>query len=315
MVPREHEGPFEAFAGSRLLLLDHTHNLHSVFRDDTTLSGGLWDVLATLPSLVPPGPIGMLGLAAGTVPRIIAAHYPCGPTVDLSPDSPAPLRSCGAHNCHSGRLHHGSGGASSPSFPGRYRGASSSSSSPASERYLVHGWELDPAVVAAGRAYLGMRQLEEAGKLVVHVGDALAPEARVPGGFSGIIVDLFAGGRLLPQLTKRSTWEALRSRLAPGPRPRLLANLGQAPPRVPGMRWHSEAYTTLRAYEALEAAFEGDVSLLTFQSNTLALTGPLPAPEEWPGSLPPGLRHLGREGCWERDVYPLQTYQVPLSLF
>ena len=37
---------------------------------------------------------------------------------------------------------------------------------------------------------------------VVHVGDALSPAAAVPGGFSGIVVDLFGGGRLLPQLTK-----------------------------------------------------------------------------------------------------------------
>ncbi|KXZ47873.1 hypothetical protein GPECTOR_32g486 [Gonium pectorale] len=252
-------------------------NLHSVYREDRVLTGGLWDHLATLPSLVPPGPIAMLGLAAGTVPQIMASHYPCG-------------------HCTRGG------------------------------RNVVHGWELDPAVVEAGRLYLGMHELEQRGELVVHIGDALAPTACVPGGFSGIIVDLFAGGRLLPQLTKaspgalyvgehRKTWEDLRSRLAPGNGARLIANLGQAPPTIPGVRWQEEAYTTLRAYEALEAAFDGEVSLLTVQSNTLALTGPLPNPEEWPGPLPEGLQHLAADGLWARDVYPLQKVVVNLSLW
>lgn len=37
---------------------------------------------------------------------------------------------------------------------------------------------------------------------VVHVGDALSQDAAVPGGSAGIIVDLFAQGQLLPQLTQ-----------------------------------------------------------------------------------------------------------------
>ena len=64
--------------------------------------------------------------------------------------------------------------------------------------------------------------------------------------------------------TQRETWESIRSRLAPTapgqPPARVIANLGQSPPTTPGQagRWQPEAYTTLRAYEALEAAFEGE---------------------------------------------------------
>lgn len=35
---------------------------------------------------------------------------------------------------------------------------------------------------------------------VCHVGDALAEEAAVSGGFAGIVVDLFAEGQILPAL-------------------------------------------------------------------------------------------------------------------
>ena len=31
---------------------------------------------------------------------------------------------------------------------------------------VMHGWELDPLVVFAGRAYMGLQQLEDSGKLV-----------------------------------------------------------------------------------------------------------------------------------------------------
>ncbi|KAG2450300.1 hypothetical protein HYH02_004807 [Chlamydomonas schloesseri] len=320
-------------AGCRILLLDSTGNLHSVYHPTRPLTGSYWDVLAGLPSLVPAGgPLGLLGLGAGTIPRIMAAHYPMQPAAAAG----------GGH--------------------------------------VVHGWELDPGVVAAARMHLGMAELEAAGHLVVHTGDALAPEAAVPGGFSGVIVDLFGGGRLLPQLTKRETWESIRCRLAPAapgqPPPRVIANLGQSPPTTPGQagRWQPEAYTTLRAYEALEAAFEGEVSLMTVQSNTLALTGPLPSLTEWPGRLPAPLREQlvklnGDDGgstasgsggsssggsssnsagdswrtrleqeragaqagagsgggglqpghsstcCWARDVYPLQRTEVNLSLW
>ena len=38
-----------------------------------------------------------------------------------------------------------------------------------------------------------------------HVGDALAEDAAVPGGFAGIVVDLFAEGQILPALQQVKT--------------------------------------------------------------------------------------------------------------
>lgn len=41
---------------------------------------------------------------------------------------------------------------------------------------------------------------------VAHVGDALADTAAIDGGAAGIIVDLFADGQLIPQLTQVGAW-------------------------------------------------------------------------------------------------------------
>lgn len=38
------------------------------------------------------------------------------------------------------------------------------------------------------------------GDQVCHIGDALAEDAVVPGGFAGLVVDLFADGQILPAL-------------------------------------------------------------------------------------------------------------------
>ncbi|EFJ44744.1 hypothetical protein VOLCADRAFT_95121 [Volvox carteri f. nagariensis] len=295
-----HHGGAEAllcgrYAGNgQAILVALQGNIHSVYRPDRVLTSAYWDVLATLPSLVPPGPLGLLGLGAGTIPRIIGAHYPCRTLRDDDDGSSAATAA-----------------------------AAGEDGNDQNDRFVVHGWELDPGVVMASRLYLGMDELEINGVLITHTGDALSSTSSVPGGFTGVIVDLFAGGKLLPQLTKRVTWEGIRDRLmmtsadsvagtspsSPGLCPRVMANLGQAPPAVPGVRWQPEAYTTLRAYEAMEAAFDGEVSLLTVEDNTIALSGPLPSRQQWPRQLPPGLTHVAQQarGSWARDVYPLQT--------
>lgn len=41
---------------------------------------------------------------------------------------------------------------------------------------------------------------------VCHTGDALADDAVVPGGFAGIVVDLFADGQILPALCEVRFW-------------------------------------------------------------------------------------------------------------
>ena len=37
---------------------------------------------------------------------------------------------------------------------------------------------------------------------VCHIGDALGEDAAVPGGFAGLVVDLFADGQILPALSE-----------------------------------------------------------------------------------------------------------------
>eukprot|EP00879_Flechtneria_rotunda_P020406 GHRR01021469.1.p1 GENE.GHRR01021469.1~~GHRR01021469.1.p1 ORF type:complete len:226 (+),score=75.56 GHRR01021469.1:102-779(+) len=135
-----------AIANARILTLDHSGNLHSIYRPGQPLTGAYWDGLALLPALVPPGPIAILGLGAGTIAHLIHAYYP--------------------------------------------------------ER-LLHGWELDPLVVMMAEQHMGLKQLTDTGTLVAHVGDALDANATVgDDGAAGIIVDLFANGQLIPQLTQ-----------------------------------------------------------------------------------------------------------------
>ena len=64
------------------------------------------------------------------------------------------------------------------------------------------------------------------GRLTVHIGDALSEEVRVEGGFSAILVDLFADGVVVPQLQEAATWQALKERIRPGGR--MMVNCGGA---------------------------------------------------------------------------------------
>ncbi|CAI9119034.1 OLC1v1020683C1 [Oldenlandia corymbosa var. corymbosa] len=63
---------------SRLLLLDPTHNVHSVLNmnDSQFWTQSYWDEFVTLPAVVPGGPIAMLGLAGGTAARLMLEVWP-----------------------------------------------------------------------------------------------------------------------------------------------------------------------------------------------------------------------------------------------
>ncbi|CAA7034983.1 unnamed protein product [Microthlaspi erraticum] len=63
-------------AGSRLLLLDNPGNIHSISFLLRTLTDCYFDVFATLPPIIPPGPIGILGFGAGSTARLILELYP-----------------------------------------------------------------------------------------------------------------------------------------------------------------------------------------------------------------------------------------------
>lgn len=65
-----------ALAGCRLLLLDRTGNIQSVYHPYKVITDSYYDVFATLPPLLPDGPVGILGLGAGTAARIIHHFWP-----------------------------------------------------------------------------------------------------------------------------------------------------------------------------------------------------------------------------------------------
>ncbi|KAF8071132.1 hypothetical protein HT031_001214 [Scenedesmus sp. PABB004] len=74
-VPDTRHFPAEV-RGARVLLLDSSGNLHSVYRAGQPLTGAYWDALAVLPAWCPPGPLAVLGLGAGTVAHLVAALFP-----------------------------------------------------------------------------------------------------------------------------------------------------------------------------------------------------------------------------------------------
>ncbi|MED6211760.1 hypothetical protein PIB30_076733, partial [Stylosanthes scabra] len=72
-VSRKADHPFR---GSRLLLLDAPGNIHSITFPNTPLTNTYFDVFATLPPILPPGPIAILGFGAGSAARALLDFYP-----------------------------------------------------------------------------------------------------------------------------------------------------------------------------------------------------------------------------------------------
>ncbi|KAG9449774.1 hypothetical protein H6P81_009739 [Aristolochia fimbriata] len=218
------------FAGSRLLLLDTPGNIHSVSFLLKTLTDTYFDVFATLPPILPPGPIAILGFGAGSAARIILELYP------------------GTE---------------------------------------IHGWELDPSVVSVGREYFGLSELEERnrGNLFVYIGNAL--EASLDEGFSGILVDLFSKGSLLPELQDSSTWEKLKGGLRKGGR--IMVNCGGKCVEAEDPERDGNLVKEQTLME-MARVFPGEllVSNLSHrrEDSCLALTGTLPELDAWKQALP-----------------------------
>ncbi|GLJ06716.1 hypothetical protein SUGI_0046020 [Cryptomeria japonica] len=155
----------------------------------------------------------------------------------------------------------------------------------------IHGWELDPMVISVGRKYFDLLQLESDNRdrLGVHIGDAL--EADVPGGFSGLIVDLFSQGSVIPHLQSPRTWQCLKERLKDGGR--IMVNCGGkcVEAENPSRDGHSVLHETLGA---LAEVFPGEVFVLRLgyykEDSSIALTGSLPDVGFWRQALPSCLR-------------------------
>ncbi|CAA6656473.1 unnamed protein product [Spirodela intermedia] len=217
---------------SRILTLDDTNNVHSILYKEQMLTGSYWDELATLPAVIPEGPIAILGLGGGTAAHLI---------LDLWPS-----------------LH------------------------------LV-GWEIDPILIDKARDYFGLSDLEKhnqaGGFLSIHVGDALSPSMSVPGGFAGIVVDLFSDGKVLPQLQEANTWLELEKQLMP--QGRIMVNCGGADAKKSR---RGEAWVKNSTVKAMSTVFNQKLSwklmATTESENYLALTGPAPDLDSWSARVP-----------------------------
>ena len=68
----------EEHDGRRLLYLNEGVAVHSVWRPDSVLTGGVWDAFLALPPLLdrPLGRVAILGNAAGTTARALGVYYP-----------------------------------------------------------------------------------------------------------------------------------------------------------------------------------------------------------------------------------------------
>ncbi|KAK9747857.1 hypothetical protein RND81_02G019200 [Saponaria officinalis] len=223
------------FKGSRLLLLDSPGNIHSINFLHKTLTNTYFDVFATFPPLLPPGPIGILGFGAGSAAKLILQLYP-----DV----------------------------------------------------VIHGWELDPAVVDVGREFFGVSRLEKEYKdrLFVNIGDGF--KANLRDGFAGILVDLFSKGSLVSELQEKSTWGMLKGRLRKGGR--IMVNVGGSCVEAEDSRRDGKAVMEASLEAMYEVFGEGEVHVLSLgnreDDSFIALTGGLPDLGSWKMAMPKSLR-------------------------
>ncbi|CAH1448861.1 unnamed protein product [Lactuca virosa] len=213
-------------AESRMLLLDSTHNVHSIFMKGQTWTGSYWDEFATLPAIIPEGPIAIFGLGGGTAAHLMLTLWPS---------------------------------------------------------LQLHGWEIDEILIDKAREHLGLSDLEkhteDGGVLHVHIGDALSTSSNIPGGYAGIVIDLFSGGEVLAQLQEVETWLEINKKLMPNGR--LMVNCGGSSDAI----WEKNS-----TINAMCKAFPGQVNWKKMPKsdgeNYLAFTGPLPDLSMWSVGLP-----------------------------
>lgn len=128
-------------------------------------------------------------------------------------------------------------------------------------------------------------------KLFIYIGNAL--DAGIDNGFSGILVDLFSKGSLIPELQEKSTWVKLKQRLREGGR--IMVNCGGSCVESEDGKRDGKLVMeeTLRA---MSEVFGGDDGLwvldlgLKEEDSCVALTGPRPDSDEWKGKMVKGLR-------------------------
>lgn len=156
---------------------------------------------------------------------------------------------------------------------------------------VVHGWELDPSVIKVAREFFGLDKLEKKypDRLFVYIGDAL--EASVKDGFSGILVDLFSEGSVIPQLQDPNTWEKLKKCLKKDGR--IMVNVGGSCLEAEDKRRDGKVVME-QTLKAMQKVFGEKLHVLNVgnrkEDSTIALTGDLPDVEAWKNSLPRPLK-------------------------
>ena len=159
----EHESRYQFVqvverGGERRLYLDEGLVTHSVWRPETVLTGGEWDMFLAVPPLLdrPVERVAILGNAGGTTARALGVFYP---------------------------------------------------------EATVDGVELDPAVTAVGRRYLG---LGDNPRLHVHTADARPFLRQTDARFDLVFVDAYRPPYVPFYLATREFFRLVRERLRPG---------------------------------------------------------------------------------------------------
>lgn len=156
---------------------------------------------------------------------------------------------------------------------------------------VIHGWELDRSVISVGREYFGLEKVEKEyqDRLFIYIGNAL--NANVRDGFSGILVDLYGKGCLIPELQDPQTWEKLKSSLRKGGR--IMVNVGGSCVEPEDISKDGKLIME-ETLEAMHKAFPNEVSVLNLgnrkDDSSVALTGQLPNLEEWKKAVPRPLK-------------------------
>ncbi|CAA0407546.1 unnamed protein product [Arabidopsis thaliana] len=160
----------------------------------------------------------------------------------------------------------------------------------------LEGWEIDEILIEKARDYLGLSELEiptsKGGRLCIHVDDALSPCQDDSKRYAGIIVDLFADGKVLDQLQEIPMWLELASRLMPNGR--LMVNCAGIETEVkngkPELVLDDLAWMLNSTVKILSEAFPGQVSWKRTPDseglNFVALTGGLPDLSDWSSKVP-----------------------------
>lgn len=146
-------------------------------------------------------------------------------------------------------------------------------------------------MISVGREFFGLSKLEKdhPQRLFIYIGDAF--RANVRDGFSGILVDLFSKGSLVPELQDPKTWEMLARCLRKGGR--VMVNVGGSCVEPEDKRRDGRVVMK-ETLKAMRRVFGEKLFVLSLgngknEDSSVALTGDLPDLDAWKEKLPRSL--------------------------